>query len=94
MTRTVTASQAKTHFFKILKGVRDREDEVVVTKDGRPTAILVSYQEFEQLMETLELLSDAKSMKRIREGRLHLKKGGERLSHEEVFGIPLPPARD
>ena len=93
MTRTITASEAKTHFFKILKGIRDREDEVVVTKDGQPAAILVSYREFEQLMETLELLSDMKAMKRIYEGKLHLKKGGKLLSHEEVFRFPLPPAR-
>lgn len=86
MTRTLTASEAKTRFFELLKGVRDREDEIVVTKDGEPAAILLSYQEFEQLIETLEVLSDPKAMQRIRSGRIHLKKGGKLLTHEQVFG--------
>ena len=93
MTRTLTASEAKTRFFELLKGVRDREDEIVVTKDGEPAAILLSYQEFEQLIETLEILSDPKAMRRIREGGLHLKKRGKLLTHEQVFGSSIPSAR-
>lgn len=92
MTRTLTASEAKTRFFELLKGVRDREDEIVVTKDGEPAAILLSYQEFEQLIETLEVLCDPKAMRRIREGRLHRKRGGKLLTHERVFGVSLPSA--
>ena len=94
MTRTLTASETKTRFFELLKGIRDREDEVVVTKDGEPAAILLSYQEFEQLVETLEILSDPKAIRRIKEGRLYRKKGSKLLTHEQVFGVlPLPPAR-
>jgi len=93
MTRTVAASEAKTRFFELLRSVQGREDEVIVTKDGEPAAILVSYREFEQLIETLEVLSDKKAMKRIREGRDHLKKGGRLLTYEEVFGVPRPSSR-
>ncbi len=86
MTRTFTASEAKTRFFQLLKGVHEREDEIVVTKDGEPAAVLVNYQEFEQLIETLEVLSDPKAMRRIQEGRVYLKRGGKLLSHEQVWG--------
>lgn len=86
MTRAIAASEAKTRFFELLRGVQDREDEVVVTKDGEPAAVLVNYQEFEQLLETLEVLSDKKAMLRIREGRRYLKKGSRLYSHEEIFG--------
>ena len=93
MTRTLTASEAKTRFYELLKGVREREDDVVVTKDGRPAAILLNYKEFEQLIETLEVLSDSKAIKRIREAKRYLKKGGKLLNHNEIFDLPLPPDR-
>ena len=89
----IAASEAKTRFFELLRGVQQREDEVVVTKDGEPAAILVSYREFEQLIETLDILSDPKAMKQIREGRAYLKKGGRLLTYEEVFGVPRPSSR-
>ena len=86
MTRTLTVSQAKTNLFEIVTGVCDREDEVVLTKQGHPAAILLNYHEYERLMETMELLSDQKAMDRIRKAREYIKRGGKLLTHEEVFG--------
>jgi len=86
MTKTITASQAKAKFYEILRNVSDRDNEVVITKDGKPAAIIVSCREFEQLMETLEVLSDKKTLKRIQQGRTHIKQKGKFLSHEDVFG--------
>lgn len=89
MTRTVTASEAKARFYELLKGVSEREDEFVVTKNGKPAAVILNCREFESLMETLDLLSDPKAVKRIREARAYIKRGGKLLSFEEVFGEPL-----
>ena len=86
MTKTITASEAKTHFFELLKGVNEREDEIVITKDGKPAAVFLSFQEFEQLIETIELLSDQKAMKQINQARAYIKRGGKLLTHEEIFG--------
>ena len=87
MTKTLKASEAKTKFFELLRGVADREDEIVVTKDGEPTAILLNYGEYEQLVETMEVLSDPDAIKRLKKGEQYLKRGGRLLSHAEVFGV-------
>lgn len=89
MTKTIPASEVKTRFFELLKAVAKRADEVVVTKDGRPAAILLNYEEFERLMETLDILSDPKAMERIKKAERYLKKDGPFLTHEEVFGSSL-----
>ena len=86
MTRTIKASDAKTRFFELLKGVQTREDEVIVTKDGEPAAVLMNYREFESLIETLEILSDPKAMQRLRNSEQYIRKGGRLFTHEEVFG--------
>jgi hypothetical protein len=54
---------------------------------------MMSCQEFEQLIETLELFSDRKAVKRIKQDRVALKKGIKLLSHEEVFDLPRLPKR-
>lgn len=92
MTRMLTVSEAKTKFFKLVDGVEGREDEVVVTKNGKPAAILLNYREYHSLLETLEVLSDPKAMARIREAEAQLKQGGGRwLTREEAFDLPLEP---
>lgn len=89
MTRTVKASEVKTRFYEFLKGVQKRDDEIVVTKDGEPAAVLLNYREYESLVETLGLLSDPKAMEQIRKSQEYVRRGGRLLTHEEVFGRPL-----
>lgn len=53
-------------------GVTD--EEVVITKNGRPAAVLVSPNEFEGWKETLKIRSDAEMMEEINKGLLAFKK--------------------
>lgn len=86
MTRTLKASEAKTRFYELLKGIQNREDRVIVTREGEPAAVLLNYREFESLIETLEVLSDPKAMERIRKNQAYIKRGGRLYTHKEVFG--------
>jgi len=67
----------------------DREEEVVVTRNGKPAAVLVNIREYERLKETLDVLSDPDLMRQIRASERYLAKGGKGLSFEDVFGVPL-----
>lgn len=54
----------------------EREHErVVVTRNGRPAAVLIGYDDLAALEETLELLSDAEAMADIREARNEVARG-------------------
>jgi len=81
---TVPLSQAKTHLAKLLAEVEELGEEVVVTRSGRPVAVLLSLTEYEGLLETLEILSDRDFAKQIELG-LKEAASGELLSHEEVW---------
>ncbi len=50
-------------------------DEYVITVNGKPAAILISNDEYESLKETLEIMSDPKLMKNIREAEEDVKAG-------------------
>ena len=66
MPRTLPISEVKSRLSELVTGVQEREEEIVVTRQGKPAAVLVNYGEYERLKETLEVLSDADLMKQIR----------------------------
>ena len=47
----------------------EREHErVVVTRDGKPAAVIISPEDLAQMQETIDVLSDAQALQDIREG--------------------------
>jgi antitoxin YefM len=83
--RTVTLSDAKTHLARLLSEVTELGERVVITRSGRPAGMLVSVDEYDGLLETLEILADADMADAVRRG-LDEAERGEILSHEEVWG--------
>ena len=89
MSKILPISEVKARLPELVTGVEEREEEIVVTRNGRPAAVLVSYAEYERLKETLDVLSDRRLMKQIRASERYFAKGGQGLSFEAVFGEPL-----
>lgn len=42
MTKTLPISDVKTHLPALLDGVTEREDEIVVTRNGTPAAVILN----------------------------------------------------
>lgn len=89
MARILPISEVKARLPELVTGVLEREEEIVVTRNGKPAAVLVNAGEYERLKDTLEVLSDPDMMRQIRESERYFAKGGKGLSFEEVFGVPL-----
>ena len=51
----------------IVASVETTHERVVITKNGRPAAVLISYDDLESLEETLEILADPEAVRAIRE---------------------------
>ena len=81
---TVTLSDAKTNLARLLAEVDRLGERVVITRSGRPAGVLVSVDEFEGLMETLEILADPELAAAVRRG-LDEAKRGDTVSHEELW---------
>ena len=89
MAKTMPISEVKTRLPELVSGVEAREDEIVVTRNGKPAAVLVNYDEYERLKETLDILSDPVSMRQIAQSRGFYAKGRQGESFEAVFGESL-----
>ena len=93
MSKTLPISEVKMRLPELVSGVSEREEEIIVTRNGKPAAVLVNYDEYERLKETLDVFSDANLMSQIAKS-LHFYRAGKKgLSFEDVFGEPLTPTR-
>jgi len=77
--KTLPLSEAKSQLSGLIEQVRSLEEQVVITRNGRPAAVLVSPDEFERWKETIEVRGDAALMKEIRAGLRALKARKARL---------------
>lgn len=68
-------AEIKKRLSEIIDGVEDRHDRVVLTRHGRPAAVILSPDELESLEETLDLLSDPKAMREIRKAESAVEAG-------------------
>jgi prevent-host-death family protein len=67
MSDTLPLSSVKAHLSELVDRVEDQHDRVVVTRNGKPAAILISPDDLESLEETLSILSDPALMAQIHE---------------------------
>lgn len=84
MTKTIPLSEAKAHLSEIISDVVKTHDVFAISRGGIPSGVIMSVQEYESLIETLEILADPELMKSIRQSAKD-KKAGRLLSHEEAW---------
>ena len=77
-------TMVKRNLMKLLKKVQEEGDPLVITKDGKTAGVLMSSDEYEGLMETLEILSDKQLLKQLKKADGDFQKGRS-YSHEQVF---------
>jgi antitoxin YefM len=58
--KVVPFTEARTHLTELLDDVESVHEHVVITRNGRPAAIVMSQVEYDSLIETLEILGDQK----------------------------------
>ncbi|MDT3438024.1 MULTISPECIES: type II toxin-antitoxin system Phd/YefM family antitoxin [unclassified Pseudofrankia] len=74
--------EVKSHLSELVGRVHDHHERVTVTVHGRPAAVLVALEDLEQLEQTLEILSDPATMRRLAESDAELARGEEVTAEE------------
>jgi prevent-host-death family protein len=73
--KTLPLSEAKARLSGLVNELELTEEEIVITKNGRAAAVLVSPHEYESWKETLEIRGDVRMMRDIKAGLKSLRKG-------------------
>jgi len=82
---TLSLSEAKMKLSELIEKVRSTDTEVIITKNGRPAAVLISPDEFEGWRETIAIKSNADLIAEIKKGISALKKKSKVYTLEELF---------
>lgn len=84
--KTLSLSEAKMKLSRLVKTVGSTDEEVMITRNGRPAAVLISPDEFEGWKETVAIRSDPELMAEIKKGLVALKsKKAHLYTLDELF---------
>ena len=72
---TMPVTEAKQRFTEIVKSAADYFDRYLVTKNGKDAAVVMSAEEYENLLETLDILSNQKEVRALAEASAHARRG-------------------
>lgn len=84
--KTLSVSEAKMKLSGLVEMVKTTDEEIMITKNGSPVAVLISPDEYESWKETEAVRSDSSLMNEIKKGLEELKAQKARLySLDELF---------
>ena len=75
MTYIQSLAEVKAHLSAYVDQVEQQHERVVITRNGRPAAMLINPDELEALEDTLDLLSDPEAMAEIAEAKADVAEG-------------------
>jgi antitoxin YefM len=73
--KTFPFTEARARLTELLDEVESRHEHVVITRNGRPAAVVLSPDEYEALQETLEILQDEDTLEALRESERDVRAG-------------------
>jgi prevent-host-death family protein len=81
--QTLPISQVKSHLNELVDAAATTHEQVTITKNGVPAALIVGIDEWEALQETLYWLSQHGTLDAVDEARRELA-AGEGLSEQQI----------
>ncbi len=86
MTETVPFSDAKSHLSELADRVEQDHDRILVTRNGRPSFVLVSPDDLESLEETLDIVRDPDLVASIERSRGEAARGNRVRLRDHLAG--------
>jgi prevent-host-death family protein len=80
---TIPLAEARAQLSRLIDDAVRTHERVEVTRNGRRAAVLLSAEDYDSLMETLDILGDADEVRAIAEAQSQLR-AGESYSKDEV----------
>jgi prevent-host-death family protein len=78
-------TEVKRELLPLIKKIQRLQESIAITRNGRPAAVLLSMDEYEGLLETIEILSNPRLLKLLRKSKKELDRG-KLVAHREVWG--------
>ena len=73
--RTMSYSESRARYAEVLSAVVDNQEEIIITRVGHESVVIVALDEYESLKETAYLLRSPANARRILQSIEHLESG-------------------
>ena len=78
MINTMSLKELRPGLPKVIARIDGNLDRYIVTKRGKPVIVMLGIEDYESLMETLDILADPKARADLRKGEEDIRKGRTR----------------
>ena len=85
MEKIIPISELQSQAKRIIEGVKQTRDPVIITQRGRPAALLVNYEDYEGMVATLEEMSQPDWRERLAQAERD-SRAGKGIGLEEFKG--------
>ncbi|MFH1776137.1 MAG: type II toxin-antitoxin system Phd/YefM family antitoxin [Candidatus Omnitrophota bacterium] len=79
---TVSMKELRPNLPHIIGEVDKKFERIIITKRGHPVVVMLSIDDYESIMETLDVLSDKPTVERIKKGLDEVRTGNKVLLHQ------------
>jgi antitoxin YefM len=73
--KTAPLADVKAHLSALVDEVVRTHEQVTITRNGQPVAVVLSLEDYESLLETLSLLDDQAGLQRLAEAEAAIARG-------------------
>jgi prevent-host-death family protein len=87
MPRTVSSSEAQNNFGAMLQWAEENKDQVVIERRGKPAAVLIGYEEYQEIERLREQERKRRAFERLEEIRRQIAARTPDLSAEEAYRL-------
>lgn len=91
--RIISVTQVKAKINEYIEAVRDTRDQITITKNGAPAAVLIGVDEWDSIQETLHWLSQPGTAESVKESEADIA-AGRTYGEDEIraaYQLPRPP---
>ena len=75
MKKIMTATEFRKELFNVIKHLQKSDNEITITVDGQPSLVVMSFEKYDGLIETLDIMSNPQMVKDIEEGIKDIEEG-------------------
>jgi len=75
MVNMITLKKLRPELPAVIKGIDTKLDRYIITKRGKPVAVMMSVDDYEGFLETMEILGDKDAVKRIKKSQADIRAG-------------------
>lgn len=83
MIKSISVRELRPNISKVIDNIHQKFDRYIVSRRGKPEVVMMSVEDYESILETIEIESDEELMKRLKKAEKEMVQGKGK-SWEEV----------